>query len=136
MLKFAACVVQKALQCYPEWMMILAIDPTDLRREPRKLFKHRYPITAKEGFEGAVLDISPSGLGIVATKALIPNDVLTVSFAGRVKDIRAKIVWCKPVPTSGKIIKAQPANPWRAGLQFLFSKDAERDLINELFLSL
>lgn len=108
----------------------------NLRKEPRRVVHKMHHIAIDEKNPGVVLDISPSGLGVMCEVQLEAQHNVVLNIKGKADHLEALVAWCKLVPVSGNVIKAKTPFRWRAGLKFNFRSDQDRELVEKLVQSL
>lgn len=113
------------------------------RRLERRVVHERCPVlvTTTDGAmianeaNGIATDIGVRGIGLITSGSMMPNSEVTITLKSRyfVHEFRAIVIWCRELPTSGKIIKETPGLGWRMGLLFAPKSKDEEDLLRMVF---
>lgn len=85
--------------------------------------------------EGIATDIGPRGIGLITNDAIAPQTVIHITLKSKcfTHEFKAVVVWCRELPSCGKIIKVAPIYGWRMGLMFLPQSQDERKLLQHIF---
>ena len=71
-------------------------------------------------------DLSPGGIGLFASSALIAGQELYLVFSNPLEvKLKAKVIWCQENMAAGHVLSKQPYT-FRAGLEFLLSPEEEK----------
>lgn len=85
--------------------------------------------------EGVATDIGPRGIGLITNNPIAPRTTVTITLNSKyfTHEFSATVVWCRELPSSGKIIKVNPIFGWRMGLMFQPQGEDERKLLQHIF---
>ncbi|MBI2604548.1 MAG: PilZ domain-containing protein [Deltaproteobacteria bacterium] len=104
------------------------VDLSEKRRDVRQLVHKRCSVSIKivnsprdteTPIEGSLMDITFHGLGLCVSANIAPPKEVVVEVQGdsEVWIVQGTIVWCHPLPLSGRVIKPNAQMLWRAGIK-------------------
>lgn len=83
-----------------------------------------------------MIDISFKGVGLLTAERMKAGQFVVVSLTSLdfVCDLKAKVIWCKELPISKKVIKVcgSVVCEWCVGLQFELESEAEASLAKKI----
>lgn len=90
---------------------------------------------ADVSIEGIATDIGPRGIGLITNNPLPPRTSVTITLNSKyfTHEFKAVVIWCRELPSSGKIIKVAPIFGWRMGLMFQPQGEDDRKLLQHIF---
>lgn len=88
---------------------------------------------------GMAIDLSANGVGFI-TQDRIPNGSMVIvswpSLFDTKCEFRAQVISCTEIPTSGRVISANPKHAWRVTIRFDFRTPDEQRATQALLESL
>ena len=112
------------------------------RRVERRVVHERCPVIvtiAADGLEysvsGIATDVGPRGIGLITDNPVAQSSTVYVTLKSKLftHEMKARVIWCRELPSCGKIIKTDPIFIWRVGLLFQPEDEDDRKLLQHIF---